>query len=118
MKKVNVKKDDLVDQLKVNLKKHLKDIKEVKSLRRDEVRNKMLQEVEKIEEDPKYQPESIMRFKQLTSYEADYKKAIKMAEMSVDEVIELSDDEFSKFVMDNWAWSTDFATTLSAYSGA
>lgn len=46
----------------------------------------------------------------------DYDRILTMARMSVDEVVELSEDEFAMFVMDQWSWKHDFARTASMYS--
>lgn len=51
-----------------------------------------------------------------TSYEQDYATAIKQVEMSVDTVIELTDVEFRRYVMDRWEWSAVAASNFSKYS--
>ena len=47
----------------------------------------------------------------------DYDRAIKMLEMSVDDVIEMDEDSFTQFVMDDWHWKRNFLVSNSAYSG-
>ena len=46
---------------------------------------------------------------------SDYKRAIGMLEMSVEDVIELTQDEYSCYVLDEWRWSGQFAITSSRY---
>ena len=46
----------------------------------------------------------------------DYDRAIKMLEMSFDDVIELSEQDFRCYVMDDWSWKDDFLFSNSAYS--
>ena len=45
-----------------------------------------------------------------------YERAIRMAEMSQDEVVELDAGSFDRLVMDNWEWKQQFASTTAAYT--
>ena len=38
-----------------------------------------------------------------------------MAEMSVDEIIELQADDFAMYVMDQWRWKQSFADSTAWY---
>jgi len=40
-----------------------------------------------------------------------------MAMMSVEEVIELTEDEFAMYVMDQWSWKNSFTRTTTMYTG-
>ena len=40
---------------------------------------------------------------------ADYDRVITMAEMSSDDTIQLSEDQFAMYVTDQWRWKQDFA---------
>ena len=46
----------------------------------------------------------------------EYDKAIRMLEMSVEDVIELEDHEFSNYVLDDWGWKKSFLASNRAYS--
>ena len=46
---------------------------------------------------------------------ADYDRVITMAEMSIDDTIQLSEDEFAMYVMDQWRWKQDFAESTLCY---
>jgi hypothetical protein len=48
----------------------------------------------------------------------DYRRAIAMLEMSVDDVIELDEHDFQCYVQDEWSWSRQTATTNSLYTKA
>jgi hypothetical protein len=50
-----------------------------------------------------------------TSYENNYAKAIRMLELSVDDVIELNEYDFTKLVQDEWEWKQVFSTMNSTY---
>lgn len=46
----------------------------------------------------------------------DYDRILTMARMSVDDVIELSEDEFGMYVMDQWSWKSNFTRTTTMYT--
>jgi len=46
----------------------------------------------------------------------DYDRILTMARMSVDEVVELSEDEFGMYVMDQWSWKGAFNRTTDMYT--
>jgi uncharacterized beta-barrel protein YwiB (DUF1934 family) len=50
-----------------------------------------------------------------TSFEDSYTMAIRMLELSVDEVIELTQEEFSQLVLDEWHWKNLFITSNALY---
>lgn len=47
----------------------------------------------------------------------DYDPILAMACMSVDDIIELSEDEFAMYVMDQWSWKSNFTRTTTMYTG-
>jgi hypothetical protein len=50
-----------------------------------------------------------------TSYEDNYIRAIRMLKLSVDDVIELQEDEFNQLVLDEWAWKRVFSNMRATY---
>ena len=48
-------------------------------------------------------------------HSAEYDRAIKMVEMSVDENLELTEPEFAQLVMDDWGWKQQFTASNSRY---
>ena len=46
----------------------------------------------------------------------DYDRAIRMLEMSVDDVIELDEHSFTCYIMDDWNWKRQFLAGNSSYS--
>jgi len=46
----------------------------------------------------------------------DYDRVITMAEMSVSETVELSEDEFAMYVMDQWRWKQSFSDSTAMYT--
>lgn len=48
----------------------------------------------------------------------DYDRVLTMARMSVDDVVELRQEDFGMYVMDQWHWRRDFDDTARYYGGA
>ena len=49
------------------------------------------------------------------SYEDSYKRAIRMLELSVEDVIEVEEDVFNQLVLDEWSWKRTFTASTMAY---
>lgn len=49
------------------------------------------------------------------SYAKDYERAIRMLELSVDDVIELTEDVFNQLVLDEWGWKNQFTASALLY---
>lgn len=45
----------------------------------------------------------------------DYDRAIMMLEMSTDTIIEITQQEFAQYVMDDWSWKNQFTATNFTY---
>ena len=45
----------------------------------------------------------------------DYDRILTMARMSVDDVLELTQEDFAMYVMDQWHWKGAFTETVSWY---
>lgn len=52
-----------------------------------------------------------------TNHLADYNRVLMMIDHSTQVEIELSEGEYSQYVMDNWNWQRSFMTSNSLYSG-
>ena len=46
----------------------------------------------------------------------DYERVLKMLEMCTEDFVELNEDEFAQYVMDDWRWKHSFLLSNSAYS--
>lgn len=115
MKQVRVKKDDLLAILKKNKAEH-KAIFEKAQEKFREVAIKELDRMLKVAREG--QPFVLERFARLVqpkNYTGEYDRAIKMLEMSVDDTIEITSQEFQNFVQDIWNWSRDWALSNSGY---
>ncbi len=50
-----------------------------------------------------------------TSYANDYARAIRMLELSVEEVIDVEEDIFNQLVLDEWGWKHKFVAASGLY---
>lgn len=46
----------------------------------------------------------------------DYEQALLMAELSVDDVLEITQQEFAWYIMDRWTWKQQWVATASTYT--
>lgn len=49
------------------------------------------------------------------NHEDDYNRAIKMVELSADNVLNLSQSEFNQYVLNDWTWRNTFLSVSSVY---
>lgn len=110
---VTVKKNELLTELKKNLEGHramfikaqegfrAAFIKELDSMLEDARANRSYRKAVALEE-----PQD---------HSADYKRIIKMLEMSIREEIAVTEQEFAQYVLDDWSWKRQFVATSSRY---
>jgi tetrahydromethanopterin S-methyltransferase subunit A len=53
-----------------------------------------------------------------TSYEDSYKRAIRMLELSIEDIIEVEEDVFNQLVLDEWSWKRSFLVGNSMYKSS
>jgi hypothetical protein len=114
MSMVTVKRDDLVAKLKTNRDGHRAIFEEALTGYKDKVVAELerhLQEVRagKVRVIAVSLPEP-------SDHTRDYDRIISMCEMSVDEELELTQDEFASYVMDDWQWKRQFLSSNAGYS--
>lgn len=51
-----------------------------------------------------------------TDHTADYDQVITMLEMSVDDIIELDEEQFAQYVMDRWDWKRSWIANSAKFS--
>lgn len=113
MKTVRVNKHELIELLKKNRNKHEQEYKEA-------FKGYIKISIEKLEE-------SLEQFKagkltELKWREApprdntkDYDRVLEMLKLSVDNEIELTNDEFSNYVQDDWSWKDSWLMSNTKY---
>lgn len=114
MDKVKVRKDELLESVRANRDAHQAIYDEAvagyKELAKAELK-KHLRDVDR----GAMQVISVM-LPAPVNHTKDYDRVITMLEMSVDDEIELHEDEFAQYVMDDWRWKQQFLTSNAAYS--
>lgn len=112
MKEVRVSIDDLETALVSNRAKHEAEYKEALV----GYRVKMERNCELMLADARAQQDVVSRIEMKPREHLDeYDRAIAMCEMSEDEFVTLSAQEFDQFCRDNWAWTRDFKTSAAYY---
>lgn len=116
MNAIKMKREELLAIVRANLEKHIADYDEAVSdykalvLATASANLKLaktadLKEFSKIKQTP-----SAPR-----SFEDSYKRAIRMLELSVDDIIEVEEDVFNQLVLDEWTWKSSFVATSAMY---
>ena len=116
MRNVKLNKTELLDIVRKNKEKHVADYKESvqdycdAALKIAQANLKLAKtgEMSKISDmqDMPHEP---------SSYEASYSRAIRMLELSVEEIIELDETTFNQLVLDEWSWKSSFTQTSTLY---
>lgn len=115
MKTVNVARAALLAALKSNKEVHVEDYAEMKIEYQKQVIDglkELLAKAESTTDVVSYR----LDLSKPSSYEKDYDIAIGMLEMSVDENLVITTQEYSQYVLNEWHWSNSFAVSKSAYS--
>lgn len=114
MKTIKVNKNDLLAKLKVNLETHIKDYQEAcRGYRAEAVRalDNRVNQLERGETvDVEFHDLEVPK-----SHEKVYRVVIGMMEMSIEDVIELSTQEFQSYVQDDWDWKADWSFSNQKY---
>lgn len=122
---INVSRVKLIETMKANRETHLKEYNEAKTVYLTDLQKEMIERcsryLAKVAADVKagvINNDSRGVFSKLeapTSYVAEYDNKIAMFDMSVDENIELTEQEFRQYVRDQWSWSSGFRATTANY---
>lgn len=113
MNNVNINKAVLLPIVQENKQKHNQIYDAAVSgywFKAEEVLNQKLTLVKKQEKIDSYLNLSFPE-----NHEDDYNQVIKMLELSSDNVLNLTRQEFNQYVMNNWAWRNSFLGTNSMY---
>jgi len=116
MNSINMKREQLLQVVRENLAKHIADylesVEDYKKLALQIVQANLklaktgdLSELAKVKTLPAPP----------VTYEAEYKKAVRMLELSVDDVIEVEEDVFNQLVLDEWSWKRQWSMSNAIY---
>lgn len=114
MELVRLDKDDLLGILRENREQHRAIFEEALEGYRDEGIRLLEQHIADIRAGKVR--EVFIRVPRPQDHTSDYDRVIRMLEMSQDDVIEVSEQDFRSYVMDDWAWKQDFLVSNRMYS--
>lgn len=126
MNSIKMNRLELLSIVKKNLEKHKADYIEAVSDHKIAMENIAEENVKLTKQNQKYieSVESVdnTKLKRLkewlpipNSYEKEYGRAIRMLELSVEDVIDVEEDVFNQLVLDEWGWKQQFATASTMY---
>lgn len=116
MKTVKVKKAELLEILQKNRAEHRAIFEEALRGYRTQMVDYLDQAIKQIKAGQRISHH--ISLVQPVDQTKEYDRAIKMCEMSVDDVIELDQRAFASFVMDDWDWMDQFLHSNASYSTA
>lgn len=114
MNKIKVNRKQLLEKVKANRTTHRKTFEEAL----EGYREKAIEELEASLADAKA-GKRIRRGLQLVEpmdMTREYDRVITMLEMSVDDELEISQQEVMQYVMDDWSWKQQFEAVSASYS--
>lgn len=112
--KVTIEKNNLLKAIKENREKHMKEFEETHA----GYRVALITELEeKLAAAKAGKPVAHIEATEPTSHAKAYDRVIRMIEMSTAEVITITEQQFSQYVLDEWQWQAQFNATKALYSG-
>lgn len=114
MQKVKVHVSDLLDELIKNRDKHRQTFLDAADAYRHEAIKVLDQALEEAKKGKR-----IMRAIGLiepVDMTREYNQAIGMLQMTIDEHIEITAEQYKNFVMDDWSWSAQVTASNTAYT--
>jgi len=116
MRIVRLKRIELLKKVKVNRANH----RAVFEKALEGYRKAVIKELEKMLEEAKkgLRIRRAVMLVEPIDQRREYDRIIKMLEMSMDDIVELDEKEFSQYVMDDWSWKAHFLETTNPYTKA
>lgn len=113
---VKVSRVELLETLRKNREQHVKDYEVAKIKYRETAISQLETMLQDAKAGRKF--DTVVLAPKPSKYTDSYDRAIRMLEMSKDDLIELTDHEFKMLVMDEWNWSRDFTSNTKLYSNS
>lgn len=112
LKTITVSKDELISKITVNLDKHQEEYNQ-SIIDRKAYAIEVL--TEQLAESKDGNVPEILTFDKVPNHSSEYETVIEMLTMSVDEEIEITYEQFKRYVRDEWEWKTEFLTVSGMY---
>ena len=111
---IKVSKDTLLEKLKENRIKHITDYNEAYKIFVENYIERLDYLAEKVSEG--MSPEMHIKMIVPKSYEDDYTQIIDMLEMSIENEVEITAEEFQAYVKNKWNWTQTAFDAFSNYT--
>lgn len=118
MKTVKVKKQELITILTKNRAEHHDIFLEAQKNYRTAAIEVIDKQLELAKNNKPFVLTEITELVQPADYTKEYDRVLQMLEMSVDDIIEITAQEFQNFVQDIWNWSQNWSISNSGYSNS
>lgn len=114
MRQMRMLRDTLLEALRLNLNSHRETFIDAQ----EGYRTQVIKELDTMLEDARSGKKirRSIRLPEPEDHSDDYESTILMLEMCVDEELEISHEDFQRFVMDNWGWKANWTATTSNYT--
>ena len=114
MRAVRIDRDKFVDRVQANRDGHRATFEKALEGYRVRVIHELERRVRHVNEGRAF--DLYFRLPEPEDHTDDYDRVLEMARLSVDEVIELTADDFASFVLDQWGWKQNFLDTTAMYT--
>lgn len=114
MRTVTVNKGKLIKAMEENRLIHKKEYEEVIKEYKDELQKRLKKTMVEIKNKHHNFPHGVFNDEPKNNIN-DYERVISMLYMSIDNTIELTQDEYNNYVLDNWSWKDRFELSKSTY---
>lgn len=110
---VTVDKEELLEKLKSNRERHIATTLEATHRYAEQVRRNLVELMDKLDKD--MSSDININATAPVSHAGDYDRAMAMLEMHSGEEIELTEELFANYVMDDWAWGRKWRSTIASF---
>lgn len=113
--KVTIRKDSLLAAIKNNRTQHVRELHDANLGYRDQMLSKLRWFAAQVEANKDIEIRDLLQILKPFDHTSDYDRVIKMLEMSTGDEATLSEDQFEKYVMDEWHWKQQHVAMSSSY---
>lgn len=113
MRSVRINKEELLSKVRINRDNHKHTFEKALIGYREEVIKELEESLHNARIGKKIQ--TYISLEEPMNQTQDYDRVIAMLEMSEDQIIELTSQEFDHYVLDNWTWKEQFTISNSKY---
>jgi hypothetical protein len=112
MKEITVKKEDLIEAIESNMQKYKELYAAMKTKYFENSRELLYDAISKIEAGS--EKRVIIDLHLPTNQEDGYKNVISMLKMDVSDTVTLDQNEYAKYVLNEWNWKKEFVASAAA----